>query len=85
MQRRNLDHLASRVIRSSNRTIRAVDEMLRAVERSEARMRALESRPIKLSQRDTERVLRLLANPPKPNARLRRAAARMMAREPWSR
>lgn len=41
-------------------------------------MRTLESRPIKLSQRDTEIVIRVLANPPKPNARLRRAFARLM-------
>lgn len=80
MQRRNIDHLAKRVIRSSDLAISAVDRMLRDVARSEARMRALESRPIKLSQRDTEMVLRLLANPPKPNSRLRRAAAAYLKR-----
>lgn len=80
MQRRNLDSLATRVIRSSDRAIRAVDRMLRGVERSEARMRTLESRPLKLSQRDTKMVLRVLANPPKPNARLRRAAAAYVKR-----
>lgn len=43
-------------------------------------MRTLESRPLKLSQRDTKMVLRVLANPPKPNARLRRAAAAYVKR-----
>lgn len=84
-KRRNLDEISNRAIRAMDRAIRAVDAMLATVDQSEARMRTLESRPIKLSQRDTEMVLRLLADPPKPNARLRRAAARMMAREPWSR
>lgn len=74
-KRRNLDEISNRAIRAMDRAIRAVDAMLATVDQSEVRMRTLESRPIKLSLRDTERVLRLLANPPKPNAHLRRATA----------
>lgn len=80
MERRNLDRLANRVIRSADRAIRAVDQTLRTVAKSESRMRALTQRPIKLSKRDTETVLRVLANPPKPNQHLRRVAAAYMKR-----
>lgn len=80
MKRRNLDRLANRVIRSADRAIRAVDQTLKAVAQSEARMRALTQRPIKLSKRDTEIVLRLLTNPPKPNQHVRRAAEAYMKR-----
>lgn len=83
MKRRNLDRLANRVIRSADRAIRTVDQTLKAVAQSEARMLALTQRPIKLSKRDTEIVLRVLANPPKPNQRLQRAAAAIHETRPF--
>ena len=80
MKRPNLDRLANRFIRSADRAIRAVDQTLKAVAQPEARMRALTQRPIRLSKRDTENLLRVLANQTKKNQPLRRAAAAYMKR-----